>query len=101
MAQDIPLERTEEERIREWAKAEGGEAVKLKVDGERGFPDRTIFLPGRIVIFIEAKRRKGGVVSPQQTRWVNKLRSWGFRAEVVKTLEEVQKIVAEERACKI
>lgn len=79
-----------ESEIVAWAVANGGLALKLKIDGERGFPDRTILLPGGLVIFLEVKKPKGGVVSQQQVQWIERLRKLGFVAAVVTSLAEAK-----------
>ena len=79
-----------EEAIVNWAKSIGGLALKLKIDGVRGFPDRTLLLPGGIVVFVEVKKRKGGVVSRQQEQWLRKLQELGFQAFVATSLEQVR-----------
>lgn len=42
------------------------------MQGDKGFPDVILARGGRIV-FIEAKREKGGVVSPAQRAWLEEL----------------------------
>jgi hypothetical protein len=63
--------------------------LKVKLDGQRGFPDRLIVLPGGRVAFVELKRPGGGVVSVQQTLWINILTTLGHKAIVSDSLEEV------------
>ena len=72
-----------------WSEMNGGLALKLKIDGQRGFPDRTILMPGGIVLFVEVKKPKGGVVSQQQKDWVRKLQGRGFFVIVATSLEQV------------
>jgi len=72
-----------------WATSMGGVALKLKIDGQRGFPDRTILMPGGIVLFVEVKKPKGGVVSQQQKDWVRKLSDLGFVVIVATSVEQV------------
>jgi len=72
-----------------WATSNGGVALKLKIDGVRGFPDRTILMPGGIVLFVEVKKPKGGVVSQQQKDWVRRLTALGFLCIVATSLEQV------------
>ena len=62
-----------------------GQAVKAKRCGEkRGYPD--ISLPvarkGYHALFIELKKKKGGVVSPKQKEWILRLSQAGYRAVV-------------------
>lgn len=72
----------------------GGIAIKLEIKGQRGFPDRTFLFPGAFVMFIEMKRKaKGSKPSPQQVKWIAKLRSMGFVAEVCYTAAEVEALI--------
>lgn len=88
------LERDEENDIVKLAKRAGGVALKLKLDGERGFPDRTLLFPRAFVIFIEVKRHApGSKESAQQKRWLAKLRALGFTAEVCRTAAEVEALL--------
>lgn len=72
-----------------WATSMGGVALKLKLEGVRGFPDRTILLPGGILLFVEVKEPKGGVVSQQQKDWIKKLTALGFLVIVATSLPQV------------
>ena len=61
------------------------EAARLKRAGVcAGVPD--LFLPvpsgGRHGLFIEMKRVKGGIVSPNQKIWLRDLDLWGYGAQV-------------------
>ena len=57
----------------------GGQALKLALIGLRGWPDRTILLPGAHAFFCEFKREGGGKISAQQRKWGVVLRALGFR----------------------
>ena len=63
------------------------EGRHLKEQGVKaGVPD--VFLPvaktGWHGLYIEMKRQYGGVVSPEQKRWIDKLRIQHYRVEVCK-----------------
>ena len=47
----------------------------------RGVPDYMILVNNRIV-FVELKRQKGSVVSPEQKNWIEQLRQCGAVAEI-------------------
>jgi len=79
------LERALEERCVAKVEALGGVALKLMIPGARGFPDRTVLLPGGRIAFCEFKRLKTGRVSAQQTRWATVLRRLGFEVHVIDT----------------
>lgn len=56
----------------------GGMALKLSIPGARGFPDRTILMPGANVWYAEFKRLRTGAISAQQHRWRVLLTQLGF-----------------------
>ena len=60
------LEIREEMTFYRHVKARGYKAEKLERASERGFPDRTVFLPNGRTLFVEFKKPGGGTVSPQQ-----------------------------------
>ena len=67
------------------------EAAHLKGQGVRsGVPD--VFLPvprgGYHGLFVEMKRRKGGVVSGNQKDWIGALNGQGYRAVVCRGFQE-------------
>lgn len=72
----------------------GGYALKLKIDGRRGFPDRTILLPGGIAIFLELKRSPSAHQRAQQVVWVNRLQDLGFVAEFCWNMKQVKQVIA-------
>ena len=67
------------------------EAANLKKQGViAGVPDMMIPLPNKKYngLFIEMKRKKGGVVSKYQKRWIEFLNNYGYLAVVCKGSEE-------------
>lgn len=71
-------------------------AAKLKKEGvRRGVPDMFLALPrgGWHGLFIEMKRRRGGVVSPEQAAYIEALRAQGYRAEVCKGCDEALEVL--------
>ena len=87
------LEKHFEEDVIDYAEQLGGEAWKLKKDGERGFPDRTLFLPGGVLTLVELKRPKVGKTSPQQKKILRRLQELGFTAKVCDDLDDVRAAV--------
>lgn len=60
-------------------------AIKAKNKREglrRGLPDMLVVLPHKL-LFIELKRMKGGVLSPEQEAWINKLNEIGDQVEAI------------------
>ena len=74
------------------------EAANLKRQGViAGVPDMMIPLPNKKYsgLFIEMKRKKGGVVSKYQKRWIEFLNQYGYKAVVCKGNEEAINAVQE------
>jgi len=71
----------------------GGMALKLAVQGIRGFPDRTVVLPVGRVNFVEVKRPKGGRLSRHQQDWISTLRGMGFYSTCVWSADTVDRFV--------
>ena len=96
----IELEKNLEDRCVAKVEARGGLALKLAPVGTRGFPDRTILMPGRRahgdyypeirprVWFCEFKRARLGKVSAQQSRWRVLLFQLGFGFYTIDTDEQ-------------
>ena len=83
MLPKIEKEASLEERCVQVVERLGGMALKLQISGVRGFPDRTILMPGAKVWFAEFKRIRSGRVSSQQLRWMERLGKAGFSAYVI------------------
>jgi hypothetical protein len=109
----VPTEDSEQEALFQWAEraactmpelrllfavANGGyrhpaTAARMKRTGVRaGVPD--MLLPvareGWNGLFIELKRRKGGVVSVNQKEWIRRLAEQGYKVAVCKGWEEAK-----------
>lgn len=66
-------------------------AMKLKREGvKKGVPD--IFLP-EWNLFIEMKRKKGGVVSKEQKEVMEKLEKAGYKCLVARGFEQAKEII--------
>ena len=74
-----------------WCEQRGWLCLKLRWLVGRGFPDRTVLLPGGRVVFIEFKTPKG-TVSPHQVYWRELLQKLGFTVGVARSSEEAQRI---------
>ena len=59
--------------------------LKLRIDGENGFPDRTVITPNG-VHFIELKR-PGGKLRARQIVWLDRLTALGYNADYFDSLE--------------
>lgn len=115
---DCPLESEEQQTIFKWAQAmenkypelawlvaipNGGlrnmpEAVRFKAEGVRkGFPDMILPVARGAYhsLAIELKRRKGGVVSPEQKAWLAALKEQGWSAVVCRGADEAITAITE------
>lgn len=108
----IPSERDEQIMFVAWlaangyrcsASANGGshnllEALNLKKKGfSKGFHYVEARLPSGKYhgFFVEMKRQKGGIITPEQTEWLAYLRSKGYYAEIAKGFDEAKKLFLE------
>lgn len=92
----MALESELEREVVAWAESEGGRALKLKMENERGWPDRVVMLPCGLIAFVELKRARGSTKKyEQQIRMINWLRSMGFPAAFCQTLDEVKELCDE------
>ena len=100
----IPTEHDEQVRLVRWMRSahpehrifaipngglrNKGTAIKLKAEGcVAGIPD--LMIPS-LNLWIEMKRTKGGVTSPEQKDWIAYLQSIGHHAEVCKGAEDAK-----------
>lgn len=86
------LESELEDEVVEWVKTRGGYALKLKIENEQGWPDRTLFLPGATIALPELKRPNGRRRHMQKL-WVRRLAALGFQIDFCTSLEEVKELV--------
>ena len=63
--------------------------AKLKASGlSKGFPDLEVFIGNGKSLYIEMKRKKGGVVSEEQKKWITWLNDNGYSAKVCHGADE-------------
>jgi hypothetical protein len=87
----VAIEADFEREVVKWAEGEGGRALKLKMENERGFPDRTIILPGGFIAFAELKRARGSSKKyEQQQRMIAWLKSMSLPAEFCCDLQAIK-----------
>jgi len=79
------LEKDIEAQVCQWVEDEAGVALKVKIDSQRGFPDRLIILPD-MILFVEFKTPRGEL-SPQQIKWIRILDELGAIVFVCMSLE--------------
>jgi hypothetical protein len=70
-------------------------AIRVKQSGgSKGFPDYVICLPGVGMLYIELKRLKGSVTSPEQHAWIDAINQCpGSQAFICKGWEVAVKVV--------
>lgn len=82
----------EESKIEQYLKQQveklGGKAFKFTSPGVVGVPDRLVLLPGGRIILVELKA-PGKKPRPIQVKVIEKIRSLGFRVEVIDNKEQV------------
>jgi len=72
--------------------ARGGLALKVEWIGRRGAPDRVVFLPGGVIVFVEVKA-PGRTAKPHQVREHERMRALGVHVEVVDTKDKVDEVL--------
>lgn len=83
------LEKEIERKLIAQAKQHGGRCEKLVNVSFYGFPDRTLLLPGGLIIFVETKRPKGGRYSARQNKWRDWLHALGFQYYRIKDEQQL------------
>ena len=76
-----PLESDIERKLTRELKKLGITSIKLRLLGDRGWPDRLILLPGGRPLFLELKR-PGGKTSKQQEIKINLLHDLGYHVAI-------------------
>ena len=87
-----PEETIEKKFVEECSKIEV-KAIKLEVQGDKGWPDRLCLLPNGITVFVEFKRPGGGEVSQHQKKKLNWLHTSKFRVLVADSWEQPLKYI--------
>ena len=76
-----------------FAEGKGCLALKLRVDGVDGFPDRTVITP-KGIFFVEFKRTSKDRLRPQQRRIRNTLAKLGYEVWTVHDVEAAKDILS-------
>lgn len=84
-------EQAVEKYLREQVEKRGGVCIKMDPTNYKGLPDRLVLLPYSVVILIEVKRPKGGVVSEHQEVWHERLTRMGHVVSVRASVKDVDK----------
>jgi len=87
------LEKDIEKAFVDHCRKMGLKALKLRVDGQNGFPDRTVFTVKGPILF-EFKRPKGTLRS-MQNRWLLWLESLGVKVVTPRKVGEAEKALME------
>lgn len=72
------LEYELENKLVRYCDVRGWQCLKLRIDGENGFPDRTIITPHGI--FFAELKRPGGKLRARQVFWLKALKKFGLPA---------------------
>lgn len=89
------LEKDIESALKRRVEGCGGKCIKFVAVSESGIPDRIAILPHGRVIFVELKRPYGGRLSAIQKYQLEKLRSLGCEAVVVKNHRDIEDLLEE------
>lgn len=77
-----------------FAEQKGCQAIKLRIDGQNGFPDRTVLCPNGFVFFIEFKSPNGSWRAGQ-IEWRKKIEVLGFIVLEVRFAGEAERFLEE------
>lgn len=85
------LEKDLENILIEEVKKLGGYCLKIDPTKLKGFPDRMIILPHKIISFVELKR-PGSYERPSEIQawWIRKLREMGHQVDVIDSEEKLK-----------
>jgi hypothetical protein len=72
--------------------ARGGLCLKVQTIGRRGFFDRIVVLPGR-VIFVELKRPRGGRLSAHQKGYAESFAALGASVALVQSFTDIDRLI--------
>jgi hypothetical protein len=89
----VKLESAIETELVQRVRAIGGVAEKVTVQGSRGYFDRVVVLPGGMVVFVEVKRPKGGVVAAHQQMRAERYRLLGAVVALVKDSGDIDQLI--------
>ena len=87
------LESSIERQAVEHAHRRGIDAIKLNLQGRRGWPDRLFLLPGGRPLFIEFKRTVKKKPDPLQARVHARLRKLGYRVLTCGSVEDAERAI--------
>jgi len=73
----------------------GGMCPKWTSPGTKSVPDRIVFMPEGLVVFVELKRERGGRISPMQKWREKQLSSLGQKVFFIHTREQVDMLVSD------
>lgn len=72
-------EKIHEDLFADWCASVGIYCVRLVFLFGKGWPDRTLFIPGGQICFVEMKKDKTGPLSPKQIEVRSILKKLGFK----------------------
>lgn len=88
----VDSEKVVERKLVEAVKANGGMCIKLLCDQLTGLPDRMCLFPNHKIVFVELKTT-GRKPKRIQLFMHDKLRTLGFRVEVIDSIEGVEQFI--------
>lgn len=88
----IESEKLLERKLRQKVDQLGGWSIKLLATHTIGLPDRLCLFPGGKLVFVELKTT-GKRTRKIQQKVHERIRSMGFRVEVIDTSEQIEKVI--------
>jgi hypothetical protein len=82
-----------ERSLRRQVEARGGLCLKVTTLGRRGFPDRLVILPGRMVL-VELKRPRGSRLSWHQKEYMKLFSALNVECCIVKSAADIARLLA-------
>lgn len=86
------LEKDIEHKLVSMVEGLGGWCLKFTCPGQTGVPDRICVLPGGITFWAELKKPKGGILSPKQKLWRDRLFGVGHNYALIRSVEDIERL---------
>jgi hypothetical protein len=73
--------------------AAGGQCLKVRIEGRRGFFDRLVALPGGKIIFAECKRPVGGRLAFHQIWYADAFTVLGAKVALIRNSADIDQLL--------
>jgi hypothetical protein len=89
-----------QDHLKQRVQKSGGQYRKVRWEQRRGCPDCFVWWEWPRVAFIEIKAN-GDIVRPEQRREIERMRRDGVPVYIARSIEDIDRIVAEIRGCNL